>query len=236
LAGIGFAATAAGIGMSASRGAWLASAAAFVVVNVAQSRKRAALLTAVIFVVLLAGLVSGFQLVPEGIMRRLTSFLPFIGAGDVRSIEVTDANYASLERLAFWEAALDMWREHPWLGIGFGNYQAIYPRFSLPKWSMALGHAHNYYLNIAAETGLVGLLAYLALWVTAIWQTVRAQREASEPFVQALALGALGVLVHVSVHNVVDNLWVHNMYIHVAVILGLVQSHYIPVKSLEIYE
>jgi O-antigen ligase len=98
---------------------------------------------------------------------------------------------------------------------------------------MALGHAHNYYLNIAAETGLIGLLAYLSLWAAVMWQTIRAQLQASDPLSQALALGALGILVHVSVHNVVDNLWVHNMYVHVAIVLGLVQSSFIMAESLE---
>ena len=49
-------------------------------------------------------------------------------------------------------------------------------------------------------------------------------RRASCAHDRALALGALGMIVHVSVHNVVDNLWVHNMYIHVAIVLGLVQA------------
>ena len=35
-----------------------------------------------------------------------------------------------------------------------------------------------------------------------------------------------GILVHAHVHNVVDNLWVHNMYIHVAIVLGLVESQF----------
>ena len=67
-----------------------------------------------------------------------------------------------------------MWRDHPVLGVGVGNYPIAYARYSLPKWRMALGHAHNYYLNIAAETGLLGLLAYCMLWATATWQTVQA--------------------------------------------------------------
>jgi len=49
----------------------------------------------------------------------------------------------------------------PLAGDRLWHYQAAYARYSLPKWRMALGHAHNYYLNIAAETGLIGLLAYV---------------------------------------------------------------------------
>jgi O-antigen ligase len=222
-----FVAVTIGIGMSASRGAWLAFGAAFVAVNLGQSRKGALIFVTLILLLALASALGGFHLLPEGITQRLTSFLPLVGVSDVRAIEVTDANYASLERLAFWQAALGMWRERPWLGIGFGNYQTVYPQFSLPKWRMALGHAHNYYLNIAAETGLLGLLAYLLLWGAAVWQTAQVMYRAKGRYAKALVLGALGVLVHIAVHNIVDNLWVHNMFIHVAIVLGLVQSQHI---------
>jgi O-antigen ligase len=230
-----FVATSIGIGMSASRGAWLAFGAAFVAVVTTQSRRGAALLIAAILVLFLLGQLGTLYLLPTGITQRLTSFLPAVGVSDVRSIEVTDANYASLERLAFWQAALDMWRDHPVLGVGLGNYPIAYARYALPKWRMALGHAHNYYLNIAAEAGLIGLLGYLALWAAALWQTVQVRLASRDAYTQALALGALGVLVHLSVHNIVDNLWVHNMYIQVAIVMGLVQSHFVVWRSGEAY-
>jgi hypothetical protein len=90
---------------------------------------------------------------------------------------------------------------------------------------MALGHAHNYYLNIAAETGLLGQVAYLGLWTAALWMLGRSVLQANTPYAKALALGALGLVVHVSLHNLVDNLWVHHMYVHVALILGLALSY-----------
>jgi putative inorganic carbon (HCO3(-)) transporter len=228
LAAGAFLATAAGLGMSGSRGAWLAFAAAFCAVIGMRSRRAAVAFTALLAVAALIVLLGGVSLlsplIGPAIGQRLTSFVPLIGARDVPAIEITDANYANVERLAFWQAALDMWRDRPWLGVGFGNYAAAYPRYALPKWRASLGHAHNYYLNVAAETGLLGLAAYLALWLAAFWQTARAARREGDPYVRALALGALGVLVHVSVHNVVDNLWVHDMYLQVALLLGLVQG------------
>jgi O-antigen ligase len=163
-------------------------------------------------------------LLPPSVAQRLTSFVPFIGVRDVSTIEITDDNYASLERLAHWQSALDMWRDHPWLGVGFGNYEAAYAEYALPKWPLALGHAHNYYLNVAAEAGAIGLLAYLMLWGTALWQAWQTLRRTDDSYARALVLGALGMLVHVSIHNVVDNLWVHNIYIQVAIVLGLTQG------------
>ena len=219
-----FALTSTAIGMSWSRGAWLGFAASTVVVNVLRSKRGAAIFAALLVVVAIAGLLAGTSMLPEPILHRLTSFLPFIGIEDLRAVEITDDNYASIERLAHWQAAVDMWEDHPWLGVGFGNYEAAYADYALPKWQLALGHAHNYYLNIGAETGLLGLVAYLGLWSAALWQMWRASQEAATPYQRALGLGGLGMLVHLAVHSVVDNLWVHNMYIHVAIVLGLVIS------------
>lgn len=213
---------AAGIGMSWSRGAWLAFAAAFGAMNLMRSRRGATIFVLIVLLIAFAGLLGSFQLLPEAVVQRMTSFLPFATVQDVRAAEISNENYAVLERLAHWESALDMWRDHLWTGVGFGNYEAAYPAYALPKWPLALGHAHNYYLNIAAETGLVGLIAYLALWSTVIWQVIQAIRHSSNTLDKALAVGALGMLVHVSAHNLLDNLWVHNLYIHVAIVLGLV--------------
>ncbi|MEZ4640966.1 MAG: O-antigen ligase family protein [Caldilineaceae bacterium] len=48
-----------------------------------------------------------------------------------------------------------MWESHPWVGVGPGNYAVVYPdvRLSLGR---CTGHAHNVYLNILAESGLLG--------------------------------------------------------------------------------
>jgi O-antigen ligase len=209
--------------MSWSRGAWVGYAAATAVVGAVQGRRTRAILAIVLGLSLLALLVGGTGALPAPVTERLTSFLPFIDTPDIAAVEITDANYASLERLAHWQSALDVWRDHPWLGVGFGNYAAAYAQYALPKWPMPLGHAHNYYLNVAAETGLLGLVAYICLWGIVFWYLWRVLRVTPDPRTRALALGALGMLVHVSVHNIVDNLWVHNMYIHVAIALGLVQ-------------
>ena len=64
LAVASFAAASIGIGMSASRGAWLAFGAAFVAVNVSSSRKGAAIFLALLVLALLAGLVGGLSLLP----------------------------------------------------------------------------------------------------------------------------------------------------------------------------
>jgi O-antigen ligase len=210
--------------MSWSRGAWFGFAAALIVMALAVvARSGRATVLGVVFAALLICFVliaGGGKLIPPTIAQRFSDFLPYLGVTDVRGAEITDANFAVLERMAHWQAALGMWTDHPWLGVGIGNYEVAYARYALPLWPLALGHAHNYYLNIAAEAGVLGLTAYLFLWGAALVRSWLATRKA-RGWYWGVALGVLGVLVHLSVHNVFDNLYVHSMYLQVAMLLGL---------------
>ena len=124
--------------------------------------------------------------------ERLTEALDYIGAPDVTAIEVTDANFANLERLAHWRAAWRMFERAPWLGVGTGQYAAVYPTVAVPRWEDPLGHAHNILLNVMAEGGLLALAAYLGLMAAAVWTTWRAARVPTA--CSAVTLGSLGMM------------------------------------------
>ena len=161
----------AALGVSWSRGAWLGFGAAVSVMVVALPRKaRWGLLSVVVLVAGGLGLYA-IGLVPSSVVARLTDFVQDVRFEDVRGVGINDANYAVIERLAHWQAALGMFRHNLWAGVGFGCYEPAYRDFALLNWPIALGHAHNYYLNVAAETGLIGLVAYLFLWGVVFWQT-----------------------------------------------------------------
>jgi len=177
-----------------------------------------------IIVLALAGVVwiSGAdRYVPATLMTRLTDFTEYFSVGDVSGVKPNPANWAVVERMAHWQAALRMWADHVWFGVGIGNYEPVYPAYRLPRWREALGHAHNYYLNIAAECGIVGLAGYLAFWLAVAWLTILALRR-SQGVWRGMALGLLGVLAHVSIHNVFDNLYVQGIYLQLALWIGMV--------------
>ncbi len=203
-----------------SRGAWLGAAAAVAAMLFYLPRRRGAGLLLVL-ALLAAGwgaLRSG--LLPGSIVGRLTGFADYVHFQDVRGVDITPANYAVLERMAHWQAALSMADQHPWLGVGLGNYEAAYPDYALLNWPYPLGHAHNIYLNLLAETGILGLVAYLAFWAAVIALTARVIRRAPYP-ARGLALGLMGAWVHLSVHHLVDKLYVNNIYLHLGALLGL---------------
>lgn len=203
-----------------SRGAWLGFGAATMAIAAALPRRM------VWSVVLVAALVIGGMALyltgqlPAPLAARLTTFAADVHLEDVRGVPINDANYAVIERIAHWQAALSMVRHNLWTGVGLGCYEAAYPTFALINWPMALGHAHNIYLNVAAETGLIGLAAYSLLWAAAFWQTWRVTRRA-RGLERGLSVGLFGAWTHLTVHHLLDNLYVNNVHLHVGVLLGL---------------
>ncbi len=214
------AAMAGGLVMSWSRGALLGAAAGAALVLLALGRRVWLALALVVLLAtpLSAGLPS---LVPESLAGRVTEAFEYVGTEDVTAVEVTDANFATIERLAHWRAAWRMFERAPWLGVGTGQYAAVYPSVAVPRWEDPLGHAHNVLLNVMAEGGLLSLVAYLGLMGAALWTAWQGARGA-RGLDRGVALGALGMMGHLLTHNMVDNLYVHEMYLLVAMLLGMV--------------
>ena len=236
-----------GIGLLASwsRGGWLGAAAGLAVVLFVQGGRvvKGAALAAAGAVMLLGPIT--YRYIPSSLTDRLADLPAYFGTGmwEIVQQPVTDSNFSVIERLAHWIAALRMWEMSPWLGVGPGNYAAFYPQVRLARWEDPLGHAHNTYLNVLAENGLLGMFAYLALWAGVVaWLicmrrhflrgrrenldsqvspgTVHASANPSPEWNAAVLLGVLGVVVHLSVHHLFDNLYVQGMYLHVALWLG----------------
>ena len=94
--------------------------------------------------------------------------LRLLGLVQISFTQPSAQDYSTAERLAHWIAGLRMYLAHPILGVGIGNYPDAYPQYFITIFRDPLGHAHNYYINIAAETGTIGLIVYL-LFLLAIF-------------------------------------------------------------------
>lgn len=216
----------AGLLASWSRGGWLGMMVGVGVVVVLRSR-RAAMLSAVLLFLLLAAVVLGLiGALPPTVSERfqgIQDWALFLRPVELRSIEITGENFALVERMAHWYAAWAMWLDSPVTGVGVGNYPVAYEAYRMPAWKEPLGHAHNILLNVMAETGLVGLAAYVLLWGWVFAHGLLALRG-TRGLERAVQVGALGGLAHLTVHNLFDNLYVHGMYAYVAILLALLTS------------
>jgi len=163
-------------------------------------------------------------LIPPAYLARLTDIFALPLISNLESIEITDSNFSLIERAAHWQAAWRMFSLHPWVGVGLGQYSAVYPLVAVPRWTNPLGNAHNALLNTLAEGGLVGLLAYLIFQVTLL---VEAIRTALTTKYKWLGLASAGTWTALFVHNLFDNLYVHYLQLVIATLFGLVLTAYI---------
>ncbi|HLY65964.1 MAG TPA: O-antigen ligase family protein, partial [Chloroflexota bacterium] len=137
-----------------SRGAWLGFGTALLVIGLVASKRLKVWIWLGLLAIAIVILAAVFGIIPFGISERL---LAAFGLSGVSLDSVTAENFSAVQRLAFWQAGLNMFTDNPVLGVGIGNYIEAYPKYAPQGWEAVLGHAHDYYLNAAAETGLVGL-------------------------------------------------------------------------------
>ncbi len=108
-----------------------------------------------------------------------------------------DKNEVSL-RYTEWQAAMVMTSEHPWLGVGIGNYQDNIGGYFgvLPRPTGVVEHdSENLYMVIASSTGLLGLAAFLGILLTFGIMAARQFFSPSNPRDRGLALGLLGAIL-----------------------------------------
>jgi O-antigen ligase len=92
--------------------------------------------------------------------------------------------------------ALSVWADHPIVGVGPGEFPAYYRDYA-DEIGLSVRaqdrEAHNLYLGIAAESGSLGLIAFLGAVVVTLWQLSRARRAAlrTRPDLAAIATGFL---------------------------------------------
>jgi putative inorganic carbon (HCO3(-)) transporter len=106
-------------------------------------------------------------------------------------------------RQEIWIFAIGMILRSPLVGIGLGAYpQVAATQLSGILTGPALSHAHNIFLQVALDTGLIGLAAFIGLLVIAIRLLWRAYRM---NFERHLAIGMLSALVVILAHGMIDS-------------------------------
>lgn len=86
-------------------------------------------------------------------------------------------------RMIVWRSSLEMIKDRPLVGVGFGKTAQYSPEYSFryfgtQQWFSS--HAHNNLLEAFASSGVLGFLAYLAWWGALFWYSLRQYRAAGE--------------------------------------------------------
>ena len=133
----------------------------------------------------------------------------------------TDAEQSLEDRIHPALESAGIVRDHPWIGTGGGTYFLAFMAYT-PRDQGFFNHAHNDYLEIASDTGLIGLGALLALAFAAAWTSRCVLRERRSPYARAAAFCALMSLACLGVHSMVDfNLQIPAVAMTFAVVIAL---------------
>ena len=170
--------TAAGLAMTYTRGAWIGLGAGAATLLPMSRRGRLALLTGLVLLPVI------FLLGPRDLSHRFRSMF--------------DPDEAGIkERVYMWRSGTSMWRERPLLGWGPGGVKREYSRYALPEaFKKRTSHVHNTPLQILVERGVLGLAAWLAIWVAFYWRAIGLLRalEASRVRERALVAGSIAAV------------------------------------------
>lgn len=214
----------AGLAASLSRGAWLGAAIGLIGMALALGGRMRWAALAAIGLAGAALVLGGVGLLPAFLAQRLVSIGAYLAPFDAGAVAVTPANFAVVERMSQVQAGWRMLLVHPLSGVGPGNYSVAYPQFAVGSWYVSRGHAHNFYVHMAGEAGLVGLGAYLVLLIGVLRQAVQTLRSVTHPIWRSIALGCCGIIAAVLGHDLFENLHVLSMGIQLAAAWGLLGS------------
>jgi O-antigen ligase len=178
--------------LSGSRGGMLAIVVELVILAVLLVKQKRGLRTAIgvgVFLAIVVGL------------------LTWVGGGELgRRIATVGPTHSELSRdIRFYinRDGLRMFLKKPVLGWGLGTFPVVYPQFRTFYTNFFVNEAHNDYLQLLVEMGLLGFATMLwflfTLYTRAIKKTGNWTGEISGAVTLACVLGLTGILVHSAV-------------------------------------
>lgn len=200
--------------LTVSRGAYLAGSVTLLWLIVTLPRETFDLRHVAIGLLVVAGLgVGTWWFVSQGRDDALDQFVEHVTVGDLEQGESTQG------RLTAFDVALEAWQDHPWFGIGLGNFGAYVKAYPDPRDIEGYDIVNNEYLEVLAETGLAGFIPFVALIVTVLARSFFAFRRTHDSLIRAGLAGTTAAFVGVLVqYNFFSTLFI----VYVWVLIGLV--------------
>lgn len=130
----------------------------------------------------------------------------------VQSITNVRNDASNLERINRWNSALRMWKEKPVFGWGPGTYMFQYAPFQVSHEKTRIstnagtrGNAHSEYLGPLSESGIIGALSIVIIFLITIYTGLRVYFTSKNREVKIISLAILLGLITYYIHGVLNN-------------------------------
>lgn len=175
-----------GIMFTFSRNAWLGVALGFVVLALTYSLR--------LFILL-------------GGVGALALFTPLLN----RRLHDIFNSSQNESRVKLWQTAVQMFKDHPLLGVGNGNYVSLYDSYIAKyPWLRYQNYhrfpSHNSYLKVFSELGIIGGAALIAFLVLALFRLKKLTKQLSDNFFKPVYVGCFASFIAFLFMNFSDNL------------------------------
>ena len=133
-------------------------------------------------------------------------------------------------RLPIWVNSLRLIKAYKVFGSGLGTYGTAILRYQTAVVDRDFTHAHNDYLELLSDLGIIGFLLIAGIMALIFVNAVRAAVAGPDRNTQYLGLGCVGAMTAIGVHSLADfNLYIPANALVLAWIAGIAAS--LPVKS-----
>lgn len=137
-----------------------------------------------------------------------------------RFLRAADELRGGLGRWTIWTQAAGMVREFPLLGVGLGAFRYVFPAYRSTGAGTSLPHAHNDYLQVAAETGLAGCVVVVVGILLVAGFAHR--RSTGRPDFGYLGQAAVAGVLAMALHSLTDfNLAIPSNALTLAILSGI---------------
>lgn len=128
----------------------------------------------------------------DSVSYRIKSIVDLANASAKQDESLT-ADTSLRHRFMLWRNTVKIAKEHPFLGIGMGNWKLIIPLYGAPNDIVASGNqvmikAHNMYLETLSETGVIGFLLYLSMFMIVLQRLYTLLRSKQDGQIKIVAL------------------------------------------------
>jgi O-antigen ligase len=129
----------------------------------------------------------------------------FIGGESslTRLAETASSTDITTNRMHIWDVTLSVIKTYPIFGVGLGGFSVAYARFDTFNGMERVEQAHNDYLQIMTDAGLIGLMI-AAFFVFQLFKTGLKNAKNSNRFRRGIAVGALAGCFAIMVHSLFD--------------------------------
>ncbi len=131
----------------------------------------------------------------------------------------------SEQRLQLWSDSSHIIRDFPVTGTGFGSYINIYPRYRTISGEAIADHAHNDYIELLSNGGVIAFLIFLWFILTVFYKSFRTYMRRHELYSIYIFLGCIAGIISLLMHSTTDfNLHIGANGLYFVFLFGLAVS------------